>query len=100
MNIARAKFEQLTADLTQKCVELFRSALKDAGLDAGDLNEGILVGGATRMPAVQELVKKLANGKEPHTGVNPDEVGAVGAASQAGESKGEVSDVLLPDVTP
>ena len=100
MNIARAKFEQLTADLTQKCVEPFRSALKDAGLDAGDLNEVILVGGATRMPAIQELVKKLANGKEPHKGVNPDEVVAVGAAIQAGVLKGEVKDVLLLDVTP
>jgi molecular chaperone DnaK len=100
MNITRAKFEQLTADLTEKCVEPFRSALKDAELQAGDLNEVILVGGATRMPAIQELVKKLTNGKEPHKGVNPDEVVAVGAAIQAGVLKGEVKDVLLLDVTP
>jgi molecular chaperone DnaK len=100
MNITRAKFEQLTVDLTEKCVEPFRSALKDAELQAGDLNEVILVGGATRMPAIQELVKKLTNGKEPHKGVNPDEVVAVGAAIQAGVLKGEVKDVLLLDVTP
>ncbi len=100
MNITRAKFEQLTADLTQKCVDPFNSALKDAGLQPSDLNEVILVGGATRMPAIQELVRKLTNGKEPHKGVNPDEVVAVGAAIQAGVLKGEVKDVLLLDVTP
>jgi molecular chaperone DnaK len=100
MTITRAKFEQLTADLTDKCVQPFQAALKDAGLSAGDLNEVILVGGATRMPAIQELVKRLANGKEPHKGVNPDEVVAVGAAIQAGVLKGEVKDVLLLDVTP
>jgi molecular chaperone DnaK len=100
MTISRAKFEQLTADLTEKTVGPFNAALKDAELSAGDLNEVILVGGATRMPAIQELVKKLAGGKEPHKGVNPDEVVAVGAAIQAGVLKGEVKDVLLLDVTP
>jgi len=100
MNISRAKFEQLTADLTEKTVGPFNAALKDAGLSASDLNEVILVGGATRMPAIQELVKRLAGGKEPHKGVNPDEVVAVGAAIQAGVLKGEVKDVLLLDVTP
>jgi molecular chaperone DnaK len=100
MTISRAKFEQLTADLTEKTVGPFNAALKDAGLSAGDLNEVILVGGATRMPAIQELVKRLAGGKEPHKGVNPDEVVAVGAAIQAGVLKGEVKDVLLLDVTP
>jgi len=100
MSISRAKFEQLTADLTEKTIEPFRNALKDAGLQPSDLDEVILVGGATRMPAIQELVKKLTNGKEPHKGVNPDEVVAVGAAIQAGVLKGEVKDVLLLDVTP
>jgi len=100
MSITRAKFEQLTADLTEKTIEPFRNALKDAGLQPGELDEVILVGGATRMPAIQELVKKLTNGKEPHKGVNPDEVVAVGAAIQAGVLKGEVKDVLLLDVTP
>src|SRR5256884_1578168 len=82
IKITRAKFEQLTADLSERCVAPFHAALKDAGLAAGDLNEVILVGGATRMPAIQELVKKLTNGKEPHRGINPDEVVAVGAAIQ------------------
>ncbi|TMG29125.1 MAG: molecular chaperone DnaK [Chloroflexi bacterium] len=100
MKITRAKFEQLTADLTEKTVAPFTAALKDAELTPADLNEVILVGGATRMPAIQELVKKLTNGKEPHRGVNPDEVVAVGAAIQAGVLKGEVKDVLLLDVTP
>jgi molecular chaperone DnaK len=100
IKIARAKFEQLTADLTEKTIAPFNAALKDAGLTPADLNEVILVGGATRMPAIQELVKKLTSGKEPHRGVNPDEVVAVGAAIQAGVLKGEVKDVLLLDVTP
>ena len=100
IKISRAKFEQLTADLSEKTVTPFQAALKDAELTPGDLNEVILVGGATRMPAIQELVKKLTNGKEPHRGVNPDEVVAVGAAIQAGVLKGEVKDVLLLDVTP
>ena len=100
IKITRSKFEQLTADLTEKTIAPFNAALKDAGLTPGDLNEVILVGGATRMPAIQELVKKLTNGKEPHRGINPDEVVAVGAAIQAGVLKGEVKDVLLLDVTP
>ncbi|TMF10482.1 MAG: molecular chaperone DnaK [Chloroflexi bacterium] len=100
IKITRAKFEQLTADLSERCVAPFHAALKDAALTPGDLNEVILVGGATRMPAIQELVKKLTNGKEPHRGINPDEVVAVGAAIQAGVLKGEVKDVLLLDVTP
>ncbi len=100
LTITRAKFEQLTVDLTEKTVQPFNSALKDAGLQPSELNEVILVGGATRMPAIQELVKKLTGGKEPHKGVNPDEVVAVGAAIQAGVLKGEVKDVLLLDVTP
>ena len=100
IKITRGKFEQLTADLSERCVAPFHAALKDAELTPGDLNEVILVGGATRMPAIQELVKKLTNGKEPHRGINPDEVVAVGAAIQAGVLKGEVKDVLLLDVTP
>src|ERR1700726_4606470 len=100
IKITRAKFEQLTADLTERTVGPFNAALKDAGLTPAELDEVILVGGATRMPAIQELVKKLTNGKEPHRGVNPDEVVAVGAAIQAGVLKGEVKDVLLLDVTP
>jgi len=100
IKIARSKFEQLTADLTEKTIAPFNAALKDAGLTPAELNEVILVGGATRMPAIQELVKKLTNGKEPHRGINPDEVVAVGAAIQAGVLKGEVKDVLLLDVTP
>ena len=100
IKIARSKFEQLTANLTEKTIAPFNAALKDAGLTPAELNEVILVGGATRMPAIQELVKKLTNGKEPHRGINPDEVVAVGAAIQAGVLKGEVKDVLLLDVTP
>ena len=100
IKITRSKFEQLTADLTENTIAPFNAALKDAGLTPAELNEVILVGGATRMPAIQELVKKLTNGKEPHRGINPDEVVAVGAAIQAGVLKGEVKDVLLLDVTP
>jgi molecular chaperone DnaK len=100
IKITRSKFEQLTADLSEKTIAPFNAALKDAALTPADLNEVILVGGATRMPAIQELVKKLTNGKEPHRGINPDEVVAVGAAIQAGVLKGEVKDVLLLDVTP
>ena len=99
MNLTRAKFEQLTADLIEKCVGPCKQALKDTGIDAKDIDEVILVGGQTRSPAVQELVKKLF-GREPHKGVNLDEVVAVGAAIQAGVLKGEVKDVLLLDVTP
>src|SRR5256885_7671818 len=98
--ITRSKFEQLVADLTERTIGPFNAALKDAGLSPAELDEVILVGGATRMPAIQELVKKLTNGKEPHRGVNPDEVVAIGAAIQAGVLKGEVKDVLLLDVTP
>src|SRR5437762_686951 len=99
MKLTRARFEQLVDDLVQKTVEPCRMALKDAGLSAAEINEVVLVGGMTRMPKVQEVVKQLF-GKEPHKGVNPDEVVAVGAAVQAGVLGGEVKDVLLLDVTP
>ena len=94
-----SKFEQLTADLVERCKVPFQSALKDAGISADALHEVVLVGGSTRMPMIQELVRSLT-GKEPHKGVNPDEVVAVGAALQAGVLGGEVSDLLLLDVTP
>src|SRR5487761_1185854 len=97
--LSRAKFEQLTSDLSDRCRAPFENALKDAAMKIGDLDEVILVGGSTRMPVIQELVQKMS-GKEPHRGVNPDEVVAVGAAIQAGVLKGEVKDVLLLDVTP
>jgi molecular chaperone DnaK len=97
--LSRAKFQELTADLLERCKGPFEQAIQDAGLAKGDLDHVILVGGSTRMPAVQELVQRLT-GKEPHKGVNPDEVVAVGAAIQAGVLKGEVKDVLLLDVTP
>jgi len=100
INLTRAKFEDLTRDLVEKTVAAFKSALSDAGVGPGELDEVILVGGSTRIPAVQELVKRLANGKEPNRGVNPDEVVAVGAAIQAGVLGGEVKDVVLLDVTP
>ena len=100
MALTRAEFERLTADLLKRCEEPFNKALKDAGVTVNDLDEIIVVGGSTRMPAVQELVKRLSGGKEPHRGVNPDEVVAMGAAIQAGVLKGEVKDVLLLDVTP
>jgi molecular chaperone DnaK len=100
MTLTRAKFEQLTADLTERCRGPFLEALKDAGLSPQQINEVVLVGGSTRMPVIQQLVKDLCGGKEPHKGVNPDEVVAVGAAIQAGVLKGEVKDVLLLDVTP
>src|ERR1700756_2959051 len=99
MKLTRAKFEALVDDLIQKTVDPCRQALKDAGISAGEINEVVLVGGMTRMPKVQDVVKQLF-GKEPHKGVNPDEVVAVGAAIQAGVLKGEVKDVLLLDVTP
>jgi molecular chaperone DnaK len=99
MKLTRAKFEALVDDLVQKTVEPCRKALKDAGLSAAEINEVVLVGGMTRMPRVQEVVKQLF-GKEPHKGVNPDEVVAVGAAIQAGVLQGDVKDVLLLDVTP
>jgi len=100
VTLTRAKFEQLTADLTERCRGPFLEALKDAGLSPQQINEVVLVGGSTRMPVIQQLVKDLCGGKEPHKGVNPDEVVAVGAAIQAGVLKGEVKDVLLLDVTP
>src|ERR1700676_2937725 len=99
ITLSRSKFEQLTDDLTARCRGPFESALKDAGLTAQQLDEVILVGGSTRMPVIQELVKSFTN-KDPHRGVNPDEVVAIGAAIQAGVLKGEVKDVLLLDVTP
>lgn len=99
INLTRAKFDELTADLLERCVGPYKSAISDAGLKESDIDEVILVGGSTRMPQVQELVKKLA-GKDPHRGVNPDEVVAVGAAIQAGVLAGEVKDVVLLDVTP
>jgi len=97
--ITRAKFEELTADLVERLKGPFYQALSDAKLDVKDIDEVILVGGATRMPCVQELVRKLS-GKEPNKGVNPDEVVAIGAAIQAGVLGGEVKDVVLLDVTP
>ena len=100
MRLTRAKLEQLTEDLVQRCVGPVEQALKDAGLTADQIDEVILVGGATRMPMIQELVRRLTNGKEPNKSVNPDEVVAVGAAVQAGVLSGEVKDVLLLDVTP
>jgi molecular chaperone DnaK len=100
LKLTRSKFEQMTEDLLQRCVGPFERALKDAGLTAAQINEVVLVGGATRMPMVQDLVRKLTGGKEPHRGVNPDEVVAIGAAIQAGVLAGEVKDVLLLDVTP
>jgi len=97
--LTRAKFEELTEDLVKRCRGPFEQAIKDAGLTQEQIDHVILVGGSTRMPAIQALVKEMT-GKEPHKGVNPDEVVAVGAAVQAGVLKGEVKDVLLLDVTP
>ncbi|MBI3158800.1 MAG: molecular chaperone DnaK [Chloroflexi bacterium] len=97
--LSRSKFEQLTAHLLNRVKGPFDAALKDAGLTAGDLHEVVLVGGSTRMPMVQELVEKMT-GKQPHKGVNPDEVVAVGAAIQGGVLGGDVKDILLLDVTP
>ncbi len=99
MTLTRAKFEQLCDDLFQRALPPCRTALKDAGLSTAEIDEVVLVGGSTRMPKVQELVRELF-GKEPHRGVNPDEVVAVGAAIQGGVLGGEVKDVLLLDVTP
>ncbi|MGE0794026.1 MAG: molecular chaperone DnaK [Acidimicrobiia bacterium] len=97
--LTRARFQELTADLLDRCKGPFEQAITDAGLQKGDLDHVILVGGSTRMPAVQELVQSMS-GNEAHKGVNPDEVVAVGAAIQAGVLKGEVKDILLLDVTP
>ncbi len=99
LKLTRAKLEALVEDLVQRTVEPCRKALKDAGLSAGEIDEVVLVGGMTRMPKVQEVVKQFF-GKEPHKGVNPDEVVAIGAAVQAGVLQGDVKDVLLLDVTP
>ncbi|MBV8540569.1 MAG: molecular chaperone DnaK, partial [Pseudonocardiales bacterium] len=98
--LSRAEFQRITADLLDRCRAPFRNVIKDAGISVGQMDHVVLVGGATRMPAVNELVKELTGGKEPNKGVNPDEVVAVGAALQAGVLKGEVKDVLLLDVTP
>ena len=100
MKLTRAKFEQLTADLVERCVGPVKQALADAKIAERDIDEVILVGGATRMPAVQALVRRLTGGKEPNQSVNPDEVVAVGAAIQAGVLSGEVKNVVLLDVTP
>ncbi|SFK12421.1 molecular chaperone DnaK [Mesorhizobium albiziae] len=99
MKLTRAKFEQLVDDLVQRTVDPCKAALKDAGLKAGEIDEVVLVGGMTRMPKIQEIVKQFF-GKDPHKGVNPDEVVAMGAAIQAGVLQGDVKDVLLLDVTP
>ncbi|HEU0294755.1 MAG TPA: molecular chaperone DnaK [Anaerolineales bacterium] len=99
MTLSRAKLEQLTADLVDRTIAPVRQALSDAGLNAGDIHEVVMVGGMTRMPAIQDRVRAFF-GKEPHKGVNPDEVVAVGAAIQAGVLGGEVKDILLLDVTP
>jgi molecular chaperone DnaK len=100
LTLSRAKFEELTHDLVERTVQPFKRSLSDAGLTEKEIDEIILVGGSTRMPMTQELVKRLGGGKDPHKGVNPDEVVAVGAAIQAGVLGGEVKDVVLLDVTP
>ncbi|HEX7064842.1 MAG TPA: Hsp70 family protein, partial [Bacillales bacterium] len=99
VNLTRAKFEELTADLVEKTMAPTRQALKDAGLSTGEVDRVILVGGSTRIPAVQEAIKKVT-GEDPHKGINPDEVVALGAAIQAGVLAGDVKDVVLLDVTP
>ena len=99
MKLTRAKFESLVDDLVQRTIAPCKAALKDAGVSAGEIDEVVLVGGMTRMPKIQEVVKQFF-GKEPHKGVNPDEVVAIGAAIQAGVLQGDVKDVLLLDVTP
>src|SRR5262249_62032355 len=98
--ITRSKFEQLTTDLVERTLDPVKQAMGDAKVSANDIDEVILVGGSTRIPAVQNLVRRLTGGKDPNMSVNPDEVVAIGAAIQAGVLKGEVSDVLLLDVTP
>jgi len=100
MKLTRSEFERMTEDLVQRCSTPFEQAVKDWGKDVSAIDHVILVGGSIRMPMIQELVKKLTGGKEPHKGVNPDEVVAVGAAIQAGVLKGDVKDILLLDVTP
>ncbi len=98
--ITRAQFQQLTADLLDRCKKPFEQVIKDAGISISKIDQVVLVGGSTRMPAVADLVRSLTGGREPNKGVNPDEVVAVGASLQAGVLKGEVKDVLLLDVTP
>src|SRR5213075_2462079 len=98
--LSRPEFERMTADLVDRCRSPFEMAIKDAGIELSKIDQIILVGGSTRMPMIQELVRSLTGGKDPHKGVNPDEVVAVGAAIQAGVLKGDVKDVLLLDVTP
>jgi molecular chaperone DnaK len=98
--LTRAEFQRITSDLLDRTRAPFHNVIKDAGINLGDIDHIVMVGGSTRMPAVTELVKELTGGKEPNKGVNPDEVVAVGAALQAGVLKGEVKDVLLLDVTP
>src|SRR2546421_2028913 len=100
LKLSRSEFERMTADLVEACAGPFQQAVRDWGKDVSAIDHVILVGGSTRMPMIQELVKSLTGGKEPHRGVNPDEVVAVGAAIQAGVLKGDVKDVLLLDVTP
>jgi molecular chaperone DnaK len=100
LKLTRAKFEQMTEDLLERCRKPFENALRDAGLTADQLNEVVLVGGSTRMPMVHDLVRRLTNGKEPNKGVNPDEVVSIGAAIQGGVLGGDVKDILLLDVTP
>jgi molecular chaperone DnaK len=100
MKLSRSEFERMTEDLVEACKGPFQQAVKDWGKDASAIDHIILVGGSTRMPMIQEMVKGLTGGKEPHKGVNPDEVVAVGAAIQAGVLKGDVKDILLLDVTP
>jgi molecular chaperone DnaK len=100
LKLTRSEFERMTEDLVDRCRVPFEQAIKDWGKDATAVDHVILVGGSTRMPMIQELVKKLTGGKEPHKGVNPDEVVAVGASIQAGVLKGDVKDILLLDVTP
>jgi molecular chaperone DnaK len=98
--LTRSQFQQLTADLLERCKAPFHNVIKDAGISVRDIDHVVLVGGSTRMPAVADLVRELTGGKEPNKGVNPDEVVAIGASLQAGVLKGEVKDVLLLDVTP
>ena len=99
-SITRAQFQQMTADLLERCKKPFEQVIKDAGIPLNKIDQVVLVGGSTRMPAVVDLVRSLTGGREPNKGVNPDEVVAVGASLQAGVLKGEVKDVLLLDVTP
>jgi molecular chaperone DnaK len=100
MKLTRGEFERLTEDLVERCRVPFELAVKDWSKDVSEIDHVVLVGGSTRMPMIQDLVKKLTGGKEPHKGVNPDEVVAIGAAAQAGVLKGDVKDILLLDVTP